>query len=91
MTEQTPKLTDLILATRTITEQGGACPYQATGTVLGQHFYFRYRNGYATLEIGDKGHVGIAHGDSYSGSLDDEEFESLFRKLLKAYLKNLRF
>ncbi|MBT2568830.1 hypothetical protein J7I84_20520 [Arthrobacter sp. ISL-85] len=46
-----PKLTDLVLATRTISEQGGACPFQAEGTILGQHFYFRFRNDYASLTV----------------------------------------
>lgn len=93
MTTNSPKLTDLVLATRTISEQGGACPYQATGTVLGQHFYFRFRSDFASLQIGDGETVGISGvtGDSYAGSLSEEEFEKLFRKLLKQYLKSLKF
>lgn len=91
MTSKLPTLTDLAVETRTITEQGGACPYQATGTILGQHFYFRYRNGHASLEIGESSSFSTAYGDPYDGSLDDEEFESLFRLLLKQYLKSLSF
>jgi hypothetical protein len=54
MTETTgPQFTDPILQTRTFTEQGGACPYQATGTILGQSSYFRFRNDCASLEIGE--------------------------------------
>jgi hypothetical protein len=60
MTTTNPTLTDLAMETRTITEQGGACPYQATGTVLGQPFYFRFRNGYATLDIGEAPDYGTA-------------------------------
>lgn len=94
MTETTtqPRLTDLILQTRTIEEQGGSCPYQATGTILGQSFYFRFRHDYASLQIGEAETVGIADvtGDAYSGSLSDDEFEQLFRRLLKAYLKSLK-
>lgn len=94
MTETTslPRLTDLILQTRTIEEQGGACPYQATGTILGLSFYFRFRNDYASLQIGESETFGIANvtGDDYNGSLTGDEFEKLFRKLLKKYLKSLR-
>lgn len=89
MTTKTPKITDLALTTRTITEQGGACPYQATGTILSLPFYFRYRHGHATLEVGES-RFGTAHGDSYDGSLSDEEFETLFRLLLRQYLKSLK-
>jgi hypothetical protein len=88
----TPKLTDLVLATRTFEEQGGSCPYQATGTILGQSFYFRFRHDYASLQIGESETFGIADvtGDDYSGSLSAEEFETLFRKLLKKHLKSLK-
>jgi hypothetical protein len=88
----TPKLTDLILGTRTIEEHGGACPYQATGAILGEHFYFRFRNDYASLQVGEAETVGISGvtGDSYAGTLSDEDFEKLFRKLLKRYLKSLK-
>jgi hypothetical protein len=89
MTTNTPTLTDVALETRTITEQGGACPYQATGTILGQPFYFRYRNGYASLEIGESPVCGTAYGDSYAGSLDNEEFEMLYRTLLNQNLWSL--
>lgn len=95
MTETTkaPTLTDLIFGARTIEEQGGSCPYQATGTILGEHFYFRFRNDYASLQVGEAETVGLAGvtGDAYAGSLTDEEFEKLFRKLLKRYLKSLKF
>lgn len=94
MTETTtqPRLTDLILQTRTIAEQGGACPYQATGAILGLPFYFRFRNDYASLQTGESETFGIANvtGDDYSGSLTGEEFETLFRKLLKKYLRSLK-
>lgn len=87
-----PKLTDLALETRTIDEQGGACPYQVRGTILGQEFYFRFRNDYAALRIGDGDPVAISEltGDSYAGSLTDEEFEAAFRKLLRIYLASLK-
>lgn len=93
MTATAPKLTDLVLATRTISEQGGACPYQAEGTILGQHFYFRFRHDYASLTVGEADQVGIdgITGDPYGGVLSDDEFEKLFRKLLKRYLKSLKF
>jgi hypothetical protein len=52
MTETAPTRTDLVLATRTIDEQGGACPFQAQGNILGQQFYFRFRNDYASLSLG---------------------------------------
>lgn len=88
----TPKLTDLVLATRTIEEQGGSCPYQATGTILGQSFYFRFRHDYASLQIGEFETLGIANvtGGDYNGSLTGEEFEEIFRKLLKKHLKSLK-
>lgn len=86
-----PRLTNLILQTRTITEQGGSCPYQATGTILGLSFYFRFRNDCASLQIGESETLYIqgVTGESYSGSLSDEEFESLFQRLLKTYLRSL--
>lgn len=92
MTEIAPKLTDLVLATRTITEQGGACPYQAKGTVLGQHFYFRFRNDFASLTVGEAEPVGRSEvtGDPYAGFLSTDQFESIFRNLLKRYLKSLK-
>jgi hypothetical protein len=93
MTALIPKLTDLVLATRTISEQGGYCPFQATGTVLGLSFYFRFRDDYASLTVGDSEAVGISGvtGDAYAGGLSTDEFEMLFRKLLKRYLKSIKF
>lgn len=93
MTALVPKLTDLVLATRTITQQGGACPYQAEGTILGQHFYFRFRSDFASLTVGETEQVviGGVTGDPYSGTLSCDEFEKLFRKLLKRYLKSFKF
>jgi hypothetical protein len=93
MAETAPKLTDLVLATRTITEQGTWCPFQAEGTILGQHFYFRFRTDYASLTVGESDVVVISNvtGDPLAGSLSTDEFEKLFRKLLKRYLKSLKF
>lgn len=93
MTALTPKLTDLVLETRTITEQGGYFPYQATGTILGLSFYFRFRDDHASLTVGESEAVIIAGvtGDPMASSLSSDEFEKLFRKLLKRYLKSLKF
>jgi hypothetical protein len=35
--------------------------------------------------------IGEVTGDAYAGSLSSDEFERLFRKLLKRYLKSLQF
>jgi hypothetical protein len=88
----TPKLTDLVIATRTIDEQGGTSPYQATGTILGLSFYFRFRYDYASLQVGESESFGIDNvtGDDFNGYLSDEDFEKLFRKLVKKYLKSLK-
>ena len=93
MTELAPRLTDLVLATRTVSEQGGACPFQAQGTILGMPFYFRFREDFASLAIGDAESVGRSEvtGNPYSGFLSNEEFEAIFRKLLKRYLKSLKY
>lgn len=93
MTELTPRLTDLVLATRTISEQGGACPFQVQGTVLGMPFYFRFRDDFASLSIGDSESVGQGGvtGNRYAGFLSSDEFETMFRKLLKRYLKSLKY
>ena len=92
MTETAPTLTGLVLATRTIDEQGGSCPFQAEGRILGQRFYFRFRNDHASLSVGDAEVVDIngVTGDAYAGSLTSDEFDRIFRSLLKRYLASLK-
>lgn len=88
---ETTTLTDLILETREIEEQGGACPYQATGTILGKPFYFRFRNDCASLKVGDdEEYEPEATGQSMSGFLTGDEFEELFKLLLRRILKKYR-
>jgi hypothetical protein len=73
---------------------GGAMPVQAEGTWHGYPFYFRYRRGYATLELGapvpgdqqdgrDPVRVPlwsaeVAYGDRLQGVLTEAEFADLF-------------
>jgi hypothetical protein len=63
---------------------GGACPFQAEGTIDGAEFYFRYRRGHATLSASDKT-VGESFGDALDGFLDDAEFAALFTRLAAAW------
>lgn len=69
---------------------GGAVPFQGFGTWLGYPFYFRYRGGWASLDIGMPGgdpldptlwSAGVDYGENLSGWLDFSEFV-----LLLAYL-----
>lgn len=73
-----------------------ACPEQYAGTLdTGEFFYFRYRNGYASLTLGaggmsygpsDKHHTcetGTRVGDGLQGIFDDDmQRNSTFTKLL---------
>lgn len=72
-----------------VRESGGACPFQATGSVAGEYFYFRLRNGYASLEIGSRYSDGINVDNSTYGYLDGacsySEFEAIFDELAAGY------
>jgi hypothetical protein len=68
-------------------EYGGAVPFQAEGSWHGHPFYFRYRNGQASLSLTAEGRnpVGNPHwsgavdfGDPIQGILTFEEFLHLF-------------
>lgn len=72
---------------------GGACPYQSEGTIKGYPYYFRYRNGSASLKIGMPGtkpygwdtvlwDASKNHGDDYDGFLEPEEFANLMIELV---------
>lgn len=70
-----------------------ACPTQYEGTLRdGRRFYFRYRGGRAALGVGatvdeaagDPREVGVDHGDSLDGNLDEDEFRVLFVRLAEA-------
>jgi hypothetical protein len=72
-----------------ITSAGGACPFQAEGTLLGMPFYFRYRSAHATLRVGedlfDKSlySAGMEFGDDdLQGWLEEDEFMSLMVTLI---------
>lgn len=69
---------------------GGACPFQATGTINGEDFYFRLRHGGASLDIGKNFEGYINASTSEYGHLDgacsDEEFEMLFNKMIESYV-----
>ncbi len=73
-----------------ITSAGGACPYQAYGTIDGEQFYFRFRHDSAQLEVGpdvpDRDGLMYAErhdvtGDEWNGSLSDEEALALIIEL----------
>ena len=69
-----------------------ACPDQWQGTLIGgQHFYFRYRSGWASLGLGatphaavaDPAEVGVGHGDGLQGVFEsDDDRSAVFAKLL---------
>lgn len=69
-----------------VRESGGACPFQATGYVAGESFYFRLRNGGASLEVGSHFSNGLNVSNSEYGYLDGacsyEEFEQIFNALM---------
>ena len=78
----------------TLDEAGGMCPFQALGQIHGHPFYFRYRWGSATLDIGLPGgdpigrpiySAGLSYGTSLDGSLSDGEFEALFARLAATF------
>lgn len=71
---------------------GGACPFQAEGTLHGLPFYFRYRSAHATLSLVQAGAedfdyfaplylAGMDFGEEYDGFLSDEQFRDLFTEL----------
>ena len=77
-----------------VTSAGGACPFQSDGTLFGFPFYFRYRHGFAELEIRapdtnalSSEHLyraGIGYGDEYGGVLGRSEFCDLMIQLVPA-------
>lgn len=72
-----------------VRESGGACPFQATGSVGGEFFYFRLRNGYASLEVGSDYSDGVNVDNASHGYLDGvcstDEFEEIFDELIAQY------
>lgn len=71
-----------------VDQAGGVAPYQAEGTLSGYPFYFRYRNGNATLSVGGADPVSepywkstVAYGNPLDGSLTLKEFFYLFTLL----------
>lgn len=81
--------TTLTLDDATVREWGGACPFQATGSINGEFFYFRLRHGYASLEVGSYFDEGISVDNSEWGYLDGgcsySEFEAIFNHLMQSY------
>lgn len=82
------------------TQTGYGCPEQYEGELLtGEFFYFRYRNGYASLylswyeiphgPIEADVHTGIGVGDSLQGIFDDDEQRNGTFKLLLDELDEL--
>ncbi len=76
---------------------GGNVPFQAEGTWYGYWYYFRYRSGYVTLAIADTPEgttlkplwkKGINYGGEYDGSLNKEEFVTLFCQLAQTMEKS---
>jgi hypothetical protein len=80
--------------TLVIENKGGACPYQAEGTLYGGRFYFRYRHGLARLNLHRDASdnlylpvkadysVSIDYGDDLDGTLSHEEFYDLMDMLI---------
>ncbi len=77
----------------TATQTCFGCPDQWEGTLTsGEHFYFRYRWGWASLGLGDNpqaashdpAEAAAQHGDSLQGVFDsDAERLAVFTTLLK--------
>ncbi len=82
-----------------MTQAGGACPFQAEGTIDGQAFYFRYRGGSASLRVGEQteGEVisaslwsaGMEYGHGLDGDLSPAEFTYLFCSLVRGLEKSM--
>lgn len=72
-----------------VRESGGACPFQATGYVAGESFYFRLRHGGASLDVGSHFSEGMNVSTAEYGYLDGgcsyDEFEQIFNKLMEDY------
>lgn len=69
------------------------CPEQHEGQLVdGQHFYFRYRSGRASLGLGetveaaveDLGEVAVPFGDSLQGAFDNADDRNLIFATLLA-------
>lgn len=77
------------IADADVRESGGACPFQATGTVGGESFYFRIRHGSASLEVGshyrESLNANIARWDYADGAIDYSTFEEMFTELIASY------
>lgn len=68
------------------------CPDQWEGRLVdGRYFYLRYRHGWASLgvgatpdaAVGDRGEVGVNHGDGLQGIFDgDDDRAAVFAELL---------
>lgn len=56
----------------TVSEWGGACPFQAEGTINGKPFYFRARHGSWTLEVAEVGDDPVRNATLYYAEGDDE-------------------
>lgn len=73
----------------TVSDAGGACPFQANGYVNGESFYFRLRWGSASLEIGSDYRNSLdASAPSWGrldGSCSYSDFEELFDELARDY------
>lgn len=69
----------------TVYDAGGACPFQASGKVGSNDFYFRVRHGSASLDVADGENtyerytnVNTAEYDYLDGTCDMDTFEKLF-------------
>jgi hypothetical protein len=74
----------------TSTQTCFACPEQYEGQLVdGRRFYFRYRNGWASLAVGGddvsgRQDVGMAVGDGLQGIFDSpEQRDQVFAELLE--------
>ncbi|MGV8847693.1 hypothetical protein [Tessaracoccus sp.] len=82
----------------TLDTAGGACPFQAEGTLHGLPFYFRYRSAHATLSLCAPDAeefdyfaplylAGMDFGEEYDGFLSDEQFQGLFADLVRQLVR----
>lgn len=74
-----------LLPDATVETFGGACPTQATGTIDGVEFYFRYRNGTASIEMTNGYCNTVPFGGPYDGVLGYISFVPVFNQLLVDY------
>ena len=73
-----------IIPNLVVSSAGGSCPFQAEGLLYGLPFYYRERNGWASLSVGESNGAPPYLDSIYSAGIDCAEFsdEEEFARLM---------